>query len=94
MEDKGGPVYSDIETERRAVQDARQRLERGIARDDANATRAGLVMLGEAIASGRDESSAWGMILGLVEQRRKLVETERKHLADEDRFIISVMGSR
>jgi hypothetical protein len=42
---------------------------------------------GEAIASGRDESTAWGLILGLMEQRRKLVATERKHLADDERFI-------
>jgi hypothetical protein len=42
---------------------------------------------GEAIAGGRDESTAWGLILGLMEQRRKLVATERKHLADDERFI-------
>lgn len=42
---------------------------------------------GEAIAGGRDESTAWGLILGLMEQRRKLVSTERKHLADDERFI-------
>ena len=69
------------------AQDARQRLEQAIAQDDANATRAGLVMVGEAIASGRDECAAWGMILGLVEQRRKLVDTERRRLLDEDRVV-------
>ena len=42
---------------------------------------------GEAVAGGRDESTAWGLILGLMEQRRKLVATERKHLADDERFI-------
>lgn len=41
----------------------------------------------EAIAGGSDESMAWGLILGLMEQRRKLVSTERKHLADDERFI-------
>ncbi len=69
------------------LRDAHQRLEQAIARDDANATQAGLVMLSEAIASGCDESSAWRMILVLIEQRRKLVDTERKRLLDEDQVI-------
>ena len=69
------------------LRDAHQRLEQAIARDDANATQAGLVMLSEAIASRRDECAAWGIILGLVEQRRKLVDTERRRLLDEDRVV-------
>jgi hypothetical protein len=69
------------------LRDAHQRLEQAIARDDANATHAGLVMLSEAIASGGDESSAWRMILVLIEQRRKLVDTERRRLLDEDQVI-------
>ncbi len=69
------------------VKDARQRLQRAIAQNDANATQAGLVMLSEAIASRRDECAAWGIILGLVEQRRKLVDTERRRLLDEDRVV-------
>jgi hypothetical protein len=69
------------------IHDAHQRLEQAIARDDANATQAGLVMLSNAIASGRDESSAWRMILQLIEQRRKLVDTERRRLLDEDQVI-------
>ena len=69
------------------LRDAHQRLELAIARDDTNATQAGLVMLSEAITSGRDESAAWGMIVKLIEQRRKLVDTERRRLLDEDQVI-------
>jgi len=69
------------------VRDAHQRLEHAIARDDANATQAGVVRLSEGIASGRDECAAWGMILELIEQRRKLVDTERRRLLDEDQVI-------
>jgi len=69
------------------LRDAHQRLEQAVARDDANATHTGLVMLGEAIAGGRDESTAWRMILELIEQRRRLVDTERKRLLDEDQVI-------
>ena len=42
---------------------------------------------GEAIAGGRDDSASWGLILGLIEERRKLAWTERRHLADESRFV-------
>ncbi len=41
----------------------------------------------DAIAGGRDDSTAWGMILELIERRRKLVDTERRRLLDEDHVI-------
>jgi len=34
-----------------------------------------------------EEPIAWAQVMGLVEQRRKLVDTERKRLMDEDRAI-------
>ena len=81
------PAESEGPGARQQLRDAHQRLEQAIAREDANATHAGVVMLGEAIASGRDECAAWGMILELIEQRRKLVDTERRRMLDEDQFI-------
>jgi len=34
-----------------------------------------------------EEPVAWAQVMGLVEQRRKLVDTERKRLLDEDQVI-------
>lgn len=56
--------------------------------------------LGEVLRLGRLESVAWRNVYELIERRRKLVETERKRLFDEDKAIpveqfmmlISVIG--
>ena len=41
----------------------------------------------ERLRQDGEEPIAWGQVMGLVEQRRKLVDTERKRLIDEDRAI-------
>ncbi len=41
----------------------------------------------ERLHQDGEEPIAWGQITGLVEQRRKLVEAERKHLADDEKFV-------
>jgi hypothetical protein len=43
--------------------------------------------LGALLDQGADATIAWGEINELIEQRRRLVETERKRLLDEDQMI-------
>lgn len=69
------------------VQEAHRQLQRAVAAVDADAMRAGLVLLDGAVDSAREENASWGLILGLVEQRRKLADTERRRLMDEDRAV-------
>ncbi len=49
--------------------------------------RAAVVGMDRAIQRGGDEARAWPEILGLIEQRRRLVDTERRRLSDEDKAI-------
>jgi hypothetical protein len=43
--------------------------------------------LGRLLSQGTEGTAAWETIENLIEQRRKLIETERKRYADEDRAI-------
>jgi hypothetical protein len=89
LKDVLGRLYTDGEGPAawHQVQEAHQQLQRAVAAVDTAAMRAGLTLLDGAMDSARQETASWGMILGLVEQRRKLADTERRRLLDEDRAI-------
>lgn len=46
-----------------------------------------ITALGELLFQGADTRVAWDEVNSLIEQRRKLVETERKRLIDENQMI-------
>jgi hypothetical protein len=54
---------------------------------DAERLRSAVIGMDRAVQRGGDEARAWQEILSLIEQRRKLVDTERRRLADEDKAI-------
>lgn len=49
--------------------------------------RSAVVGMDHAVQRGGDEARAWREILGLIEARRRLVDTERRRLSDEDKAI-------
>ncbi len=57
------------------------------AEPDAVVIRSAVFRMDRAIEHGGDEARAWGSILVLIEQRRRLVDTERRRLADEDQAV-------
>ena len=57
------------------------------AEPDAVAIRSAVFRMDRAIEHGGDEARAWSTIIVLIEQRRKLVDTERRRLADEDQAV-------
>ncbi len=69
------------------VQQVRAQLRRAEESADANAKCRARERFDAAIDAGREEQLTWRVVMNLVEQRRKLVETELKHRADEERFI-------
>lgn len=54
---------------------------------DLGAGKAAFEVLGDLIQTGADEVLTWSQISDVVEQRRKLVETERKRLVDSQQFL-------
>jgi len=54
---------------------------------DTTGMRAALEQIGELISRGNDDYAAWDEITRLLEQRRKLVESERKRLVDMEQMI-------
>lgn len=69
------------------AQAAYTRMVQGIESNNEDRVRAALHELHEALTRASSEQHVWDQLLGLVEQRRKLVDTERKRLADEDQAI-------
>lgn len=51
--------------------------------------RAALEQIGDLIDKGKDDYAAWDEVTNLLEQRRKLVETERKRLVEMEQMITS-----
>jgi hypothetical protein len=69
---ESGKVWNDLRTAWRAVKRATNDDEKTMA----------IAELGPLIEHGYMDTQAWGEIGGLLEQRRKLVESERKRLIE------------
>lgn len=70
---EAGKIWQQAQTTFISFQDA-------VARDDTNTMRIHLQTLGKLLARGAADYAAWGEIIGLIEQRRRVVETEMKRL--------------
>lgn len=68
-------LWNDLST-------AFQELQTALATKDPDGANIAMVDLREAIAHGRDEQKTWTEVYTLLEQRRKLVESERKRLVE------------
>jgi hypothetical protein len=64
-------------------------LRQAISKGDANAMATALDRMGEIIENGRGDYAAWSEIYKLIEQRRRLAESERKRLIDMEQMISS-----
>ena len=81
--------------QRTGVNDAALRRLKVLYRDFQRHTNAGrhqqairaITQLGQILEQGPDATTAWHEINELIEQRRRLVDTERKRLLDEDQVI-------
>lgn len=72
-----------------AVHDAYADLQDATARADKDAFKQAMAAMGEALADGAADHDIWVEIVGLTEQRRKLVESERKRLVEMHQMITS-----
>ena len=66
---------------------AYQDLRRGMAAEDGALMQRALMRLEAALTAGDQEWRAWRSIIELIEERRRLVDTERRRLLDEDQVI-------
>lgn len=66
----------------RAARDGLAQVNRGIARNDPDELKDGLAVLREAIGQGVSDYAAWNEVAAVLEQRRRLVESERKRLVE------------
>jgi hypothetical protein len=73
----------------KAAKDYYRSIEAAIAESDPIAMRVGMNQLGEVLGKGIGDWAAWNEVIGLLEQRRKLVDTERKRLIDMNQMISS-----
>ncbi len=62
-------------------------LRRGMAAEDGGLMQRALMRLETALQSGDEEWRAWRAIVEMIEERRRLVDTERRRLLDEDQII-------
>lgn len=62
-------------------------LEAAARAGDQNGIRAALLGLSGAIRNGMSERDAWSDVLGVLDQRRKLVESERKRMLEAQQFV-------
>lgn len=69
------------------VQDAYEQLKQAIRAKDATGMAFELSLLEDVIERGINDYDAWDAISGVIEQRRKIVETERKRLVDMQQMI-------
>ncbi len=77
---ESGATWGAARAAHRAVQEARKT-------GDAHSFAAALADLGELIERGLSEYAAWGEVFGLIEQRRRLVESERRRLVEMQQMI-------
>jgi hypothetical protein len=73
----------------RAAQTAHSDIAAAIRTSDKTLLRAGLSALAAAVEAGMDDYATWRDIAELVEQRRKLVESEHKRLVAMQQMITS-----
>lgn len=59
-----------------------QQYRRAMAAENAGGMAAAMAEIGETIARGAGDAAAWSEIAGLVQDRRKLVESERKRIVE------------
>lgn len=71
----------------RKLKEAYRDLELASRTGDEVAHMLALESMGELIKKGAADAEAWREVQGLVEQRRKLVETERKRLVEMEQLI-------
>lgn len=64
-------------------------LMRATQKQDLGGGKAAFEALGDVIEHGADQFRAWSQISEMMEQRRKLVETERRRLVDMQQMITS-----
>lgn len=64
-------------------------LMRATQKQDLGGGKAAFEALGDIIENGADQFRAWSQISEMMEQRRKLVETERRRLVDMQQMITS-----
>lgn len=62
-------------------------LETAMRSGDSRKTVEALVEMRAAIALGRTDTLTWAEVQETIEQRRRLVETERKHLAQMEQLV-------
>lgn len=77
---EGGQVWERLRATYQQLTDARQA-------GDGKLLAQALIELGNLIQTGNAKEATWGGIIDLFEQRRKLVESERKRLVEMQQFI-------
>lgn len=69
------------------IDSAHKQLNKAYKINDEDSIRAVMHDLGEVIKEGKTDYKAWDEIFSAIDRRRKLVETERKFLADAQTMI-------
>lgn len=77
---EAGRIWQQAQTTFIQFQDA-------VARDDTQTMRIHLQTLGRLLAKGASDYTAWSEIISLIEQRRRLVDTEMKRLEKMRQFL-------
>lgn len=71
----------------RQAKDYFNAIQAAVAESDPIKMRISMNQLDETLGKGLGDWAAWNEVIGLVEQRRKLVDTERKRLVDMNQMI-------
>jgi hypothetical protein len=87
-----GEMLANVDTEQygdiwKETHDGFHRLKSAIRGQDPTQTAAALNDLDAAIKRGYSDMSTWDNILKLIEQRRKLTDSERKRMVDLQQMI-------
>jgi hypothetical protein len=77
---EAGRIWQQAQTTFIQFQDA-------VARDDTQTMRVHLQTLGRLLAKGATDYTAWSEIIGLIEQRRRLIDTEMRRLEKMRQFL-------
>lgn len=79
---ESGHIWQELKATYKELQDANRT-------GDTQAARVALTEIGSLITRGHLDYAAWSDVRTLIEQRRKLVESERKRLAEMQQLITS-----
>lgn len=79
---ESGHIWQELKATYKELQDANRA-------SDTQAARVALTEIGSLITRGHLDYAAWADVRTLIEQRRKLVESERKRLSEMQQMITS-----